>query len=338
MRCPLPPGLGGIPGIPVPTSHALTHTGTIVLCGPQRLRPTVGAIVRDLGVKGPIGLITAGWQERETEDEELRGHLGLPAVNLRLYGRWEEVFHNDPEVFEMHRRRQDHVRQLQHLHRRRLRRAMSACRDMLQSEAEPWLIEPERVDAIAALTTIDDHHLARVKALHLRFEAEFKPAERPSIAAQRAEIAEVLQDVDVVAIAGGHVAVLLNRLRLLALRPLLATRTVVAWSAGAMAMTDRVLLFHDSPPQGAGDAEMLDHGLGLAPAVVVLPHAHRRLRLDDRGRVGLMARRVRPAQCLALADGSYVIAEQGRITAGSEGVRAFADDGALVALPAGAFQ
>ena len=316
----------------------MTHTGTIILCGPQRLRPTIGAVVRDLAVKGPIGLITAGWQERETEDDELRGHLGLPAVNLRLYGRWEEVFHNDPEVFEMHRRRQDQLRQLQHLHRRRLKHAMAACRNMLDREAEPWLIEPERAAAIAALTAIDAHHLARVKELHLRFEAEFKPAERPSIAAQRAELAEVLQDIDTVAIAGGHVAVLLNRLRLLALRPLLATRTVIAWSAGAMAMTERVLLFHDSPPQGAGDAEMLDHGLGLAPALVVLPHAHRRLRLDDRGRVGLMARRVRPARCLALADGCYVRVENGSVTASSDGVREFADDGTLVDLPAGAAQ
>lgn len=317
------------PGALALTSTALTHPGTIVLCGPQRLRPTVGAIARDLGLVGSIGLITAGWQERETEDEELRGHLGLPAINLRLYGRWEEIFRADPEYFDLHRRRQDKLRRLQRLHRRRLSPAVAVCRAMLRRAGEAWLIAPEQAAAIEALAALDAHHLARVKAIHREFEAEVNPGKRPIIAAQRAALAETLAGVDAVAIAGGHVAVLLNRLRLLALRPLLAERTVIAWSAGAMAMTERVLLFHDMPPQGAGDAEMLDHGLGLAPGVVVLPHAHRRLRLQDAHRVDLMARRLHPARCLALADGAQLRFVGGRLQRKVVGIQQLGPSGGL---------
>jgi hypothetical protein len=302
----------------------------MVLCGPQRLRPTIGAIAADLGVQGTVALVTAGWRDRESEDDELRRHLGLPSLNLRLYGRWEEMVRRDPEYFDLHRRRQDQLRQLQRLHRHRLTRAMADCQDLLGRQGQAWLLEPERDAAVASLAALDAHHLARIKAVHQQFERDVQPGNRPVIAEQRAEVAEAMNGVDTVAIAGGHVAVLLNRLRLLALRPLLARRTVIAWSAGAMALTERVLLFHDLPPQGAGDAEMFDHGLGLAPGLVLLPHARRRLRLDDRKRVRLMARRLRPARCLALDDGASVRLRGGQVVGESVGVRQLGEAGDLL--------
>ncbi len=42
-----------------------------------------------------------------------------------------------------------------------------------------------------------------------------------------------------------------------------------------MALSSRVLLFHDYPPQGAGAAEVFERGLGLVPDAVFLPHAGR---------------------------------------------------------------
>ena len=35
-----------------------------------------------------------------------------------------------------------------------------------------------------------------------------------------------------------------------------ATSPVIAWSAGAMALTDRIVLFHDRSPQGPGHPEV----------------------------------------------------------------------------------
>jgi hypothetical protein len=73
-----------------------------------------------------------------------------------------------------------------------------------------------------------------------------------------------------------------------------------------MALSDRVVLFHDSPPQGPGAAEVLDAGLGVATGIVVLPQPETRLRLDDAARVELMARRFSPATCVALPARSRV--------------------------------
>jgi hypothetical protein len=108
-----------------------------------------------------------------------------------------------------------------------------------------------------------------------------------------------------VAIAGGDVAALRNRFLMFDLGSLLGDLPVFAWSAGAMLLSDVIVLFHDTPPHGAGDPEVLDRGLGRVPGVVAFPHATRRLRLDDAVRVRVMSRRFAPAACLAMDEGSH---------------------------------
>ena len=88
-------------------------------------------------------------------------------------------------------------------------------------------------------------------------------------------------DCDAIVIAGGHVASLLNRLALFDMLALAAGKPIIAWSAGAMVLTERIVLFHDYPPYGSDIAQVLDAGFGLAPGVVVLPDPRRRINLDD---------------------------------------------------------
>ena len=117
------------------------------------------------------------------------------------------------------------------------------------------------------------------------------------------------------AVAGGHVAVVLYRLRLFDIPSMLGTLPVVAWSAGAMALAERVVLFHDSPPQGQGNPEILDSGVGLVRSVLPFPHARRRLHLDDPIRVSLMARRFAPLRCVAMDEGALLHRHEGRWSA-----------------------
>jgi len=124
------------------------------------------------------------------------------------------------------------------------------------------------------------------------------------VARQQSEIQHLIDGAAVVCIAGGHVAVLLNRLRLFDVQRLLRGKPVVAWSAGAMCLTERVVLFHDHPPQGAGNAEVFEAGLGLLRQTVLLPDARARLALQDPTRVALLARRFSPAACHTLDEGS----------------------------------
>ena len=69
----------------------------IVLLGPQRLKPTLIDAVKKLDVRGDFAAVTAGWQEREDEIDELSAHLDRPVTNLRLHARGEDVFQRDPE-------------------------------------------------------------------------------------------------------------------------------------------------------------------------------------------------------------------------------------------------
>ena len=73
---------------------------------------------------------------------------------------------------------------------------------------------------------------------------------------------------------------------------------MIAWSAGAMALTDRIVLFHDRAPQGPGHPEVYGSGLSLLRDVVLLPHARARLLLDDTARMAVFARRFAPARCV----------------------------------------
>jgi hypothetical protein len=279
------------------------------LLGPQRFEPNIASILAEQNVHGSIAVVTAGWQEREDEDLELRDHLSHHMVNLGLYHRAETVFREDPELFGFLRARQNRLRRLQELHRVRLEYVLGCARDLMSRSGEPDLLDPEREDAIEAVRALDQHHLARLQEVHREFEERHRPSERHTVAKQRDELADLLNDVEILAIAGGHVAVLLNRLRLFDLFGLRPDLPVVAWSAGAMVLAEKVVLFHDSPPQGAGNAEVLDAGLGRCTGIVPLPHASQRLRLNDPVRVSIMARRFRPDLCITLDPGTGYFAD-----------------------------
>ena len=303
----------------------------VVLLGPQRLSPTVGDEVSQRGICGPVAMITAGWQERESEDEEFREVLAVPAVNLRLYARWEEIRQEDPDFAELHRSRQDSLRQLGRIYRRRISLLRKQASELLRQQGRAELLDPERAHAIAMLKDLDAHHLRRVDEINAEFEWSVQPGTRPSVARHRDELVEIMRGCEAVAMAGGHVAVLLNRLRLFAVEPLLRRSTVFAWSAGAMVMTDRIVLFHDSPPQGAGNPEALERGLGLLPGVVVLPSARHRLHLDDVERVTLMAQRLAPALCVPMDEQERLEWSEGELIA-SAGLRMLRADGTVGSL------
>jgi len=103
---------------------------------------------------------------------------------------------------------------------------------------------------------------------------------------------------------------------------------VVAWSAGAMAITERVVLFHDRAAHGSAQTEVLDEGLAVVRGVVALPHARRRLRIDDALRMSVLARRFAPPICLVLDDG--VTVELGAEHVVPDDARIVTSDGRLV--------
>jgi len=301
----------------------------ILALGPQFRTPNLRAALERAGLAGPVAAITAGWQEREGELEALESHLGQPVRDLRLYERAEAVFNQDSALHTAYRARQAELRHLQDLYRLRLDHAKAATRELQQAQDGSVAARQALRSAIAALRRLDAGHLRDLRAIHARFALEWSAERHPLLARQREEIERTLARAGVVCIAGGHVAVLLNRLKLFGLGQSLRARPVVAWSAGAMALAERVVLFHDHPPQGAGNAELFEAGLGLLPGTVLLPHARTRLALNDRERVALLAARFAPAHCCTLDDGDLLQWHRGRLTA-AVGARRLARTGESV--------
>ena len=298
------------------------------LLGPQQLKSTLGPVLETLALGARISLVTAGWQEREDQDTELHEALGKKTLNLNLYARGEQVFATDKEFARLHRARQDRLRQRQEYYRLRINRFGDAALDIARLAAGSDYEADEAKVSIESLRNLDLAHVARCRADREEFEQLAKPFERPSIVKHRDELTDILRSTRVLAIAGGHVAVLLNRMRMFGITELLDGQLLVAWSGGAMITGDRVMLFHESPPQGAGVSEVLDEGLGLHHGIVPLPNPKLRLRLDDPLRVGWLARRNVPARCIAFDHGEYVMFD-GQRWFGASGTQWLKTDGTV---------
>ena len=256
-------------------------------------------------------MVTAGWLEREPDDGELSSLLGGSAVNLGLYGRSLDVQERDP-VFaagwdELGRT----LAGLQEVYLLRLDYALRAVYAVQRRPGSEDAVE----EAVAAVRALDSAYLGRVNGARGEFYARLEPHARPVIAAHREEVASVLRDSSALVVAGGHVGVLADVLHLFNVAAAVSS-VVIAWSAGAMALADRIVLFHDRAPQGPGHPEIYGSGLSLVRDVVLLPHAKARLLLDDGPRMAVMARRFAPARCVPLEAGTRIEVSDGVWPAG----------------------
>jgi hypothetical protein len=315
----------------------------VILLGPQR-RPTVDAVVRSLhldgaGPGGPVATITAGWQERESDDGELSALLGGRDVNLGLYRRWLEVQDGDPSYAAAERRMADELAEWQDVYLLRLDHALRAVY-ALQRRLGDRLPAEAVEEAVAAVRELDAAHLRRVNGVRGEFFAELRPHERPVIGRQRALVEDILGGAAALVVAGGHVGVLADVLHLFNVAPVLGSGApVIAWSAGAMALTDRIVLFGDRSPQGPGHPEVYGAGLSVLRDVVLLPHARARLLLDDTGRMAVFARRFGPGRCVLLESGARISLDTGGDIGGDvvgwpAGTRVLAADGHVTAREA----
>jgi len=285
----------------------------IVLVGTQDPRPDLGAALKESGMKGPVALITAGWQEREAEDADLVAELGVAAVNLRLHARADDVFARDPELSDAYKERQTRLRRMNDFYRIRLDHAFEAARAISVRHVEEDLLEEERHVSVEELRHLDRDHLERCVIRQVGFEAKWRPWERPVVAQHRREIAAALAGTKAIVVAGGHVASLLNRMKLFGVVELAAGRSWIAAAGGAMVLTERIYLFHDFPPHGTGIAEVFDVGFGLVKDLVVLPDPRRRIHLEDKEGIARFVQRIAPSTCLALDSGARVFCEGGRV-------------------------
>jgi hypothetical protein len=302
----------------------------VTLLGPQR-RPTLDTVAASLHLERPVATVTAGWQEREPEDGELSRRLGGRDVNLGLYRRWLDVQERDPEFAAGERRLQGVLEELQDLYLLRLDHSLQAVYAVQRRSGNDPLRASVLAEAVLAVRDLDAAHLHRISDVRGDFYQRLPPHDRPAIAEHRAAVARLLGDATALVVAGGHVGVLADALHLFNVAAALRS-PVIAWSAGAMALSERVVLFHDRAPQGPGHPEVYSSGLSVMRNVVPLPHARARLLLGDATRMAVFARRFAPARCVLLENGTRIDTDSDG--ACPPGTRVLAEDGRVTSLEA----
>jgi hypothetical protein len=302
----------------------------VTLLGPQR-RPTLEGVAASLYPEGPIATVTAGWQEREPDDGELAKLLGGRDVNLGLYRRWLDVADRDPLFAAGERRLAAVLEELQDIYLLRLDHALQAVYAVQRRGGSDRLRAGVLAEAVEAVQELDAAHLRRVEAVRGEFYQALAPHSRPVIAGHRTEVARALGDAAALVVAGGHVGVLADALHLFNVAAALRS-PVIAWSAGAMALAERIVLFHDRSARGPGHPEVYGSGLSVVRNVVPLPHARARLLLDDAARMAVFARRFAPASCVLLENGTRMDTDGDG--ACPPGTRVLGTDGHVTALAA----
>ncbi|HRE91414.1 MAG TPA: hypothetical protein PK095_20015 [Myxococcota bacterium] len=299
------------------------HAEAVTLLGPQRPRDgshREGEQLRDLlradGITGRVALVTAGWQERESEDAALVETLGVPCINLRLHERSEAVFAEDLELARAYKARQERLRHMQSFYRTRLEAADDAAHAIAVRHVDESLLSEELGVSIDVFRQLDHDHVERCAKVSGDFERHWVPVTRTAVARHWRELEETLGDCQALFIAGGHVASLYNRMRLFDVMGLASRLPIYASSAGAMVLTDRIVCFHDHPPYGKDIAQVLDKGFGLVSDMVVLPDPRRRVKLLDVRGISRFSRRMAPAWCVALDVGHHVRLLPHRATTG----------------------
>jgi len=285
-----------------------------LVLGPQRPEVYFGSAMRDHGLDtGPVAVISAGWQEAEGDIDILRPQTSHPMIDSGIDSLSSQLLAAEPAMHRAYRERQERLTELQALYRQRLRQHSIAVRRTLQAEGNPAVIAPERRHAVSQLRALDRHHQRQIDKAHLRFDSEFNVGTNPRLAEFTHAIHEMFARVDTVIITGGNLLVLLNRLRLFGLGEVLHRKHIVAWSAGAMLLGDRIVLFHERMPQGLRDAEIIDRGFGFLPKVIVMPDAKNRLRTGQELRMSALSRRFAPSACCLLDNKSLALFSDGQL-------------------------
>lgn len=316
----------------------------ITLLGPQR-NPRLEPVLRGLGLRGKrFATITAGWRDREAEDGLLNEVLGGHTHNLRLWELMQRLWEADPELAAADRERRRVMHEMQDLYVIGLQQAIEGIHRIAGHTPRYEEIRQMAInDILQILRDLDTRHARRVNELHLEFYERYQPHHRDTVLQARAHVGEQIADSDAVVITGGHVGVLLGAMHIFNLTPALGYahteehadgtttvtprvyRPVLAWGAGAMALTEKVYLFHDFAVVSPGVSELLMDGVGLTRGVVALPSAAERLDLKNRTSMRSLATRCAPCVLLPLDEGARVtLTRDGELPAG---VRVVGTDG-----------
>ena len=284
----------------------------IYILGPQSPTANLPEAIQRFAPEGPLALISAGWRHGENEHAALNRDLKRPIELLPLYSWFDELGSIEPELSQRSKTRQHQIKAYKNAYRLQLHAALGLWTRMQElAEHNPEVHDADVQDALGFVKQIDERAIERLNTIRADFSDLETPWLHPSVQPMYEQIKSTLDKSSALLIAGGHVALLRNRMYFFGLHQLIqeflaAGKPVFAWSAGAMAITNRIILYYDDPPFGKGIPEVLDTGIGNVPHLILLPHAKTRLRVDNQHRIQQFAQRFAPDICLTLENGALL--------------------------------
>ncbi|MAA77907.1 MAG: hypothetical protein CL916_01505 [Deltaproteobacteria bacterium] len=290
--------------------------GTIHILGPQRGAPLLIDIIHDQYPQAKIAVISAGWRHEESQLRSLARDLQRPLELLPLYQWFDDLGRTEPELSNEHALRQKRIKSYKDTYRLKLQYGMEFLQAIRKKQdISPELFMEDVLSAQEDIQKIDMEAMERIGRIRDSFPNLVQPWLHPSAQPFHEEIKETLDACDVLLITGGHVAILRNRMFFFGCQKLLQQflkqgKTIIAWSAGAMSLCEQIILYYDDPPDGSGNAEVLDTGMGLLPHVLFFPHAQQRLRITDTKRMRDLAQRFSQYQCITLEKETHLTFDQ----------------------------
>lgn len=195
----------------------------------------------------------------------------------------------------------------------------------------------ELVASIEALVQNDERMLSALTGAEAQLLARTGLRLDPGWKAERERLEARILAADALIFFGGSPTKLLEPLRFFDLGPALLETlrrgaTVVATSAGALVLCERMIVFDDRNPDPIHrHFQLLDRGLGLVAGLQILPHCMDRIHTDDPDNLAYLARRFGDRLCVGLNEESYLLVElaaQRAVSAGRlDGAYVFGRDG-----------
>jgi hypothetical protein len=189
--------------------------------------------------------------------------------------------------------------------------------------------------ALRTLEANDGHLFALLGEIERRASDAAGLAYHPGWRAARERLEQRILSASTILLFGGRLDLLLDGLRFFRLRDPLAEALrrgtqIVAMSAGAMALCERVIVYDDFA-ETPRDFQLYDRGLSLVRDVQLFPHCMERIQTDDPDNLAYLARRFRHQVCVGLNQRSFLLLELAPRRATSTG----AEDGVVVFGPDG---
>jgi peptidase E len=198
-----------------------------------------------------------------------------------------------------------------------------------------YALSRELRQALATLEANDDHLVDLLREVEQRAFDAAGVAYDPAWRAARGRLEERILSANSILLFGGRLDLLLDALRFFRLRDALAEALrrgaqIVAMSAGAMALCERVIVYDDLAATRR-DFQLYDRGLALVRDLQLFPHCMERIQTDDPDNLAYLARRFRHHVCVGLNQRSFLLLELDPLRATSFGD----EDGVYVFDPEG---